>query len=69
VAAAPRAQARVAAPAPAPAPQEPSGDTSARATLSLELEGPRAVLKSVLTALLEREIEIPPLKLRIKRPS
>jgi hypothetical protein len=65
--AAPRAQTRSVAPAPAQ--PEPSGDTSARATLSLELEGPRAVLKAVLTALLDREIEIPPLKLRIKRRS
>jgi predicted component of type VI protein secretion system len=57
------------APAAAPGPVQTSGgDTSARATLSLELEGPRAVLKSVLTALLDKDIEIPPLKLRVRRP-
>ena len=43
-------------------------DTSARATLTLEIEGPRAVLKSVLGALLDHDIEIPPLRLRVRRP-
>jgi len=51
------------------APPEPSpSDTSARATLFLEIEGPRAVLKSVLASLLDKDIEIPPLKLRVRRP-
>jgi pSer/pThr/pTyr-binding forkhead associated (FHA) protein len=55
--------------AAAAAPSEPAPtDTTARATLTLEIEGPRAVLKSVLGALLDRDIEIPPLRLRVKRP-
>jgi hypothetical protein len=55
--------------AAAPAPGEPApSDTTARATLTLEIEGPRAVLKSVLGALLDREMEIPPLRLRVRRP-
>jgi hypothetical protein len=55
--------------AAAPAPSEPApSDTTARATLTLEIEGPRAVLKSVLGALLDREMEIPPLRLRVRRP-
>jgi predicted component of type VI protein secretion system len=53
--------------AAAPPPVEPS-DTGARATLSLEIEGPRAVLKSVLASLLDKDIEIPPLRLRVRRP-
>jgi hypothetical protein len=57
----PAARAAVAAPVA-------STDTTARATLSLEIEGPRAVLKSVLAALLDKDIEIPPLKLRVRRP-
>jgi predicted component of type VI protein secretion system len=57
----PAARAAVAAPVE-------STDTTARATLSLEIEGPRAVLKSVLAALLDKDIEIPPLKLRVRRP-
>ena len=61
----PQQAARVAAPEPETA--SPS-DTTARATLFLEIEGPRAVLKSVLGALLDRDIEIPPLKLRVRRP-
>jgi hypothetical protein len=52
----------------APLEQPAPSDTSARATLTLEIEGPRAVLKSVLGALLDREIEIPPLRMRVKRP-
>ncbi|HVH06936.1 MAG TPA: hypothetical protein VNE71_13145, partial [Myxococcota bacterium] len=65
-AAAPQAQApRVAVPAAA----EPSpSDTTARATLSIEIEGPRAVLKSVVAMLLDREISIPPVKIRLRRP-
>jgi pSer/pThr/pTyr-binding forkhead associated (FHA) protein len=50
-------------------PSEPAPtDTSARATLTLEIEGTRAVLQSVLGALLDREIQIPPIRLRVKRP-
>lgn len=53
----------------APPEREPSpGDTTARATLALEIEGPRAVLKSIVSALLERDIAIPPLRLRLRRP-
>jgi hypothetical protein len=51
-----------------PAPEPSPSDTSARATLFLEIEGPRAVLKSVLASLLDKDIEIPPLKLRVRRP-
>jgi len=69
-AAAPRPAAQPVQPrAPAPAPSEPApSDTTARATLTLEIEGPRAVLKSVLGALLDRDVEIPPLRLRVRRP-
>jgi predicted component of type VI protein secretion system len=66
--AAPRPQQVARAVAPEPAPPAPSDTTTARATLFLEIEGPRAVLKSVLAALLDRDIEIPPLKLRVRRP-
>jgi FHA domain-containing protein len=63
VAQAPRPRAVAAAPAePVPT------DTTARATLTLEIEGPRAVLKSVLGMLLDKDIEIPPLRLRVRRP-
>jgi predicted component of type VI protein secretion system len=64
----------VAAPVRAPAPQAAaaavaaSDTTTARANLAIEIEGPRAALKAVLGAILEREIEIPPLKIRIRRP-
>jgi predicted component of type VI protein secretion system len=65
----------VAAPVRAPAPQAVAAPTSAasdattaRANLAIEIEGPRATLKAVLGAILEREIEIPPLKIRIRRP-
>jgi predicted component of type VI protein secretion system len=65
-AAAPPAQAPRAA---APAPVDPSpSDTTARATLSIEIEGPRAILKSVVAMLLDREISIPPVKIRLRRP-
>jgi hypothetical protein len=56
-------------PATAAAAAEPSAsDTTARATLSIEIEGPRAVLKSVVAALLDRDISIPPVKIRLRRP-
>jgi predicted component of type VI protein secretion system len=64
------AQAPQAARAAAPAAVEPGpNDTTARATLSIEIEGPRAVLKSVVAMLLDREISIPPIKIRLRRPS
>jgi hypothetical protein len=70
VAAAPRPVAQPVQPrAAAAAPSEPAPtDTTARATLTLEIEGPRVVLKAVLGALLDRDIEIPPLRLRVRRP-
>jgi predicted component of type VI protein secretion system len=43
-------------------------DTTARATLSIEIEGPRAILKAVVATLLDREISIPPVKIRLRRP-
>jgi predicted component of type VI protein secretion system len=69
---APRAAAPVAAAPRAAAPaaaETSSSDTTARATLSIEIEGPRAVLKAVVANLLDREISIPPLKIRLRRPS
>lgn len=54
---------RTAAPPPAPE------DTPTRAVLSLEVEGPRGALKAVLGALLDRELELGPLRLRLRRPS
>jgi pSer/pThr/pTyr-binding forkhead associated (FHA) protein len=66
---APRAAAPAQAPRAAAAAGEPSpSDTTARATLSIEIEGPRAVLKSVVASLLDREISIPPVKIRLRRP-
>jgi len=55
---------RAAAPAVAPAADE----TPARASLALELEGPRSALRAVVSALLDRELELGPLRVRIRRP-
>jgi hypothetical protein len=52
---------------PAAAPS--AEDAPTRAVLTLEVEGPRAALKAVLGALLDRDLEIGPLRLRLRRPS
>jgi hypothetical protein len=59
----PPVQARAAA---APAAQD---EAPARAVLTLEVEGPRGALRAVVGALLDQELEIGPLRLRLRRPS
>jgi len=49
----------------------PTSTVSTRAAtiqLQVELEGPRDALREVVAALLEQEISIPPLKVRLRRP-
>ena len=58
---APAAEAEV---APAPAPRS----RTATIQLEVEFEGPRAALREVVAALLDQEISIPPLKVRLRRP-
>jgi hypothetical protein len=58
----PPVQARAAA---APAAQD---EAPTRAVLTLEVEGPRSALRAVLGALLDQELEIGPLRLRLRRP-
>ena len=53
----------------AAAPPVSQDDAPARAVLSLEVEGPRGALRAVVGALLDRELEIGPLRLRLRRPS
>jgi predicted component of type VI protein secretion system len=57
---APLAQPRPAAPSEAP--------RSASIQLQVEIEGPREVLREVVASLLDQEISIPPLKVRLRRP-
>jgi len=54
------------APAPAP-PAAVEEDRSARVNVGLEITGPKGPLVAVVTALLDREISIPPFKLRLRK--
>ena len=75
VAAAPVQAPKVVRPEQAPAAARPAAAPAAaeeprtRAVLTLELEGPRGALKAVVGALLDRELELGPLRLRLRRPS
>lgn len=72
-------QARPAAPpvreaspaAPVQALAEPAAaadDAPTRASLRLEIEGPRGALKAVVAALLDRDLDLGPLRVRLRRP-
>jgi predicted component of type VI protein secretion system len=80
---APRPQPQVFAPPPQPATAAPVAVQASAATpgpdavqparsasiqLQVEFEGPREALREVVAALLDREISIPPLKVRLRRP-
>jgi hypothetical protein len=54
--------------AEAPALPEEEVEPAVRAILAVEIQGPRTVLRAVVNSLLDREIEIPPLRLRLRRP-
>ncbi|MDH3686864.1 MAG: FHA domain-containing protein, partial [Myxococcales bacterium] len=51
-----------------PAPAATATARAATVQLQVELEGPRDALREVVAALLDQEISIPPLKVRLRRP-